>query len=622
MNAKQFPTNASDMTADQTVEAVREQSRQFTQQEVDYQQDAGDETKNCGLCYFWQGAGRCQVVGGEINQAGLSDLYINKEQQDVAMDEGEDMSKQNGKHETKAFSVGECKVIDEDQGIVEHLVAVMGNVDLGDDIIHPGAFTKTIAERGHKVKVVDSHNYGSAMDVIGKPIALWEVDRAGLPSSVLAEFPMASGGLMARTQFLLDTHKGSEIFTRIKAGAIDQYSIGYDPLDMDYSKAMVDGDERTVRNLRTIKLGEYSPVVFAMNEATATVSAKAVTSYQDLPLAARDVAWDSTAAEGRVREWAGGEDSMDWEKYAKAFFWHDADNSEVFQSYKMGYADVIDGKLTAIPRSVFAVAGVLEGARGGADIPDAEQARIKEQAGQYYAKMRKEFDDDSLVPPWDKAVKEILFAERYKAFLEKHNIPTETGGELQEAITQYLLDEKAGRMLSAANAGHISNALAALMSVLERAGIDVPGFGGDEEDEEEDMAKARYVVLLNERATAEEVNRISHYFNEWLDNDKRACVISGGAKIVQLNDDDSMRVAEVLSEQIFSDMLKGDPSSEPVGILSKQDIAALAEKQETPAPEKAADNEHQAGPQVAPTSDDDVLNHIKTLELELELQEV
>ena len=59
--------------------------------------------------------------------------------------------------EHKSFPVEILKA-DSSQGIVEAVVAVMGNIDLGGDIIHNGAFTKTISERGNKVKVLDNHN--------------------------------------------------------------------------------------------------------------------------------------------------------------------------------------------------------------------------------------------------------------------------------------------------------------------------------------------------------------------------------------------------------------------------------------------------------------------------------
>ena len=55
----------------------------------------------------------------------------------------------------------------------------------------------------------------------------------------------------------------------------------------------------------------------------------AVTSFQDLPLADRDRAWDGDAAEKRVRSWAGAEDEPN-EKYRDAHVWYDADKKDNF----------------------------------------------------------------------------------------------------------------------------------------------------------------------------------------------------------------------------------------------------------------------------------------------------
>ncbi len=126
-----------------------------------------------------------------------------------------------------------------------------------------------------------------------------------------------------------------------------------------------------------------------------TEASKGATGAANLPLASRDRAWDSSAAEGRVREWAGGDD-LDWAKYRKAFFWYDAEKPKEFGSYKLGFADVIDGVLTAVPRGVFAVAGVLQGSRGGVNIPDADKEQVRSKVDSYYAKMRKEFGDNSI----------------------------------------------------------------------------------------------------------------------------------------------------------------------------------------------------------------------------------
>ena len=58
----------------------------------------------------------------------------------------------------KTFPSLGLKLIDEDQGIVEHVVTVFGVVDLGNDVSHPGSFKKTLQERAAKIRVLDSHN--------------------------------------------------------------------------------------------------------------------------------------------------------------------------------------------------------------------------------------------------------------------------------------------------------------------------------------------------------------------------------------------------------------------------------------------------------------------------------
>ena len=119
----------------------------------------------------------------------------------------------------------------------------------------------------------------------------------------------------------------------------------------------------------------------------------AVTTFQDLPLADRDRAWDSDAADKRVRRWAGAEDEPN-AKYRDAHLWYDADERDEFGSYKLPIADVIDGKLRAVPRALTSAAGVLQGARGGVDVSDDDIARLKSHLAKYYAKL-----DDT--PPWD-----------------------------------------------------------------------------------------------------------------------------------------------------------------------------------------------------------------------------
>lgn len=101
-----------------------------------------------------------------------------------------------------------------------------------------------------------------------------------------------------------------------------------------------------------------------------------VTSFQDLPLADRDREWDGDAAERRVRDWAGAEDGPN-EKYRDAHVWYDADNKDNFTAYKLLIADVVDGRLKAVPRGVMAAAAVMQGSRGGVDLPDQDRDRVR-----------------------------------------------------------------------------------------------------------------------------------------------------------------------------------------------------------------------------------------------------
>lgn len=166
--------------------------------------------------------------------------------------------------------------IDRKRGRVDAVINTFGIVDLGKDIVHPGAFTKTISERAGRIRVLDQHSWGSVRAVIGRPILLQELDRDGLPDTLKKKFEDATGGLMARTQFAMDTQAGSEIFNLIDSGMVDEYSIGFDILQSDFSAMKTKGDdgeeaEVTIRNIREVRLWEYSVVTFGMNQGTETI---------------------------------------------------------------------------------------------------------------------------------------------------------------------------------------------------------------------------------------------------------------------------------------------------------------------------------------------------------------
>lgn len=119
----------------------------------------------------------------------------------------------------------------------------------------------------------------------------------------------------------------------------------------------------------------------------------AVTAFRDLPMADRDHVWDGDAAEKRVRSWAGAEDEPN-EKYRDAHVWYDAEKKQNFTAYKLLIADVVDGRLEVVPRGLMAAGNVMQGGRGGADLPQDDIDRVKSHLAKYYAKMGDE-------PPWE-----------------------------------------------------------------------------------------------------------------------------------------------------------------------------------------------------------------------------
>ena len=119
-----------------------------------------------------------------------------------------------------------------------------------------------------------------------------------------------------------------------------------------------------------------------------------VTAFKDLPLTDRERKWDGDAAEKRVRKWADAQDGPN-EKYREAHVWYDSDNKDNFTAYKLLIADVVDGKLTAVPRGIMAAGAIMQGSRGGIDLPANDIDRVKSHLAKYYAKMNE-------TAPWER----------------------------------------------------------------------------------------------------------------------------------------------------------------------------------------------------------------------------
>lgn len=126
----------------------------------------------------------------------------------------------------------------DDEGRFTGYAAVFGNVDQGNDLIEPGAFTKTLDENPD-VPILWAHD-------TDQPI--------GVSSSMVED----GKGLRVEGQLAMDVQRGREVHALMKMGAIKGLSIGYRTVKRSFKGA--------VRHLEEVKLGEFSPVVFPMNQ--------------------------------------------------------------------------------------------------------------------------------------------------------------------------------------------------------------------------------------------------------------------------------------------------------------------------------------------------------------------
>lgn len=157
---------------------------------------------------------------------------------------------------------------------------MFGNIDSYQDIVHKGAFVKTITEGFGRIRHLWMHDYYQPPTATIKELK--EIGRTDLPGPVKEKFPEAKGGLVVVREYL-ETPRGNEILTGLKADppAIMEMSFGYDPVKFDFEE-IEDGEAKgtMVRNLREVRLYDISDVNWGANEAT--VASKRFTPFLEV----------------------------------------------------------------------------------------------------------------------------------------------------------------------------------------------------------------------------------------------------------------------------------------------------------------------------------------------------
>lgn len=145
-----------------------------------------------------------------------------------------------------------------ERGSFEGLASVYGNVDLGGDVVMPGAFKEFVKTADGSIRILDGHNTRMP---IGKGI-LTDTD----------------AGLHLKGQLTMAVARAREVYELMKEGIIDGLSIGFDFLKDGYSIRETDG----ARLLKALKLWEVSTTPFPMNQAALVTGVKAIEKVTDI----------------------------------------------------------------------------------------------------------------------------------------------------------------------------------------------------------------------------------------------------------------------------------------------------------------------------------------------------
>lgn len=136
---------------------------------------------------------------------------------------------------------------------IKAYACVFGNVDSWGDVIKPGACDDFLkSEDASRMKLCYQHNY---QEVIG----------------VITDKGVDSIGMWIEAD-ILDTTVGLDVQKLIKAGAINEFSIGYYADKYYYDK--MEGYDYEIRFLEKITIAEVSPVTRAANPKAILLDAK------------------------------------------------------------------------------------------------------------------------------------------------------------------------------------------------------------------------------------------------------------------------------------------------------------------------------------------------------------
>lgn len=183
---------------------------------------------------------------------------------------------QNSIETKKLFCPAEFKFEDQtaQRGAFSGHGAVFGNIDLGNDVIKSGAFSKTLQEWAKKGQLPQLLWYHNNEEIIGEWTKMEEDDR-GL---------YVEGKLWVNGESRIE--RAVQAYNVIKSNSVRGLSIGYRVKDQEIQE---NNDGTIVRILKEIELFEVSIAPWSMNPQASVTGVKSMTDDEGRILSKRDV---------------------------------------------------------------------------------------------------------------------------------------------------------------------------------------------------------------------------------------------------------------------------------------------------------------------------------------------
>jgi HK97 family phage prohead protease len=342
-------------------------------------------------------------------------------------------------------------------GAFRATISSLNVVDQDNDVTVPGAF-----KDGQRVRIARwGHNWSDLP--VGKGVIHADDQRAWVDG-----------------QFLLESQHGKDTYLTVKDQEdLQEWSYGYDVLDSELGQF----EGKDVRFLKSLDVIEVSPVMLGAGIGTRTESIKgtkkAIGAHHT---ETSDAAWDGPANEARLEPGAAN--------LRKAHAWQDPDaDPETKTAYKFIHHMVVAGGTpgAANVKACISSVGILNGGRGGADIPEADRQGV-------WAHVAAHLRDADLEPP-ELRKSALRYADHAAVLL------AETVAFSSRTRDLKALRGKDGRVLSAANRAR----LAAQLEAIREAAVDLEELlratertTASEEEPKGDMAALRLLQLRDQ----------------------------------------------------------------------------------------------------------------------------